>query len=351
MGFFAFFVGWGLGVCVFFVNFVVMKWFRFLGRRVLLVSAVVFGYSIVFQLFYNWMRYLTPWPYVSGEQVWVSALMNFGPIWVLSMLIWFVVCGLRSPRGIGLKIFTDVVLTAAAMVAVNYGFEFVTGASVEWGGTAFNATFLLLGFLTYFFVVKYLRMIEQEAEAREDALRYRYDALRAQIDPHFLFNSLNILSSLIVVDPDASQDFIISLSRLYRYVMTKESKEAVSVDEELAFLRNYVDILVIRYGHNLRVNVEVDGDVGERRLVPFTLQLLLENVIKHNVISSTYKMVVNVRVNDEGVVVENEVKMLKDAKRMNVGGRYLKKLYALHGGGFRAGMEGDRYVARLSYLQ
>lgn len=296
------------------------------------------------------MRYYTPWPYETVEQVLFSSTMNFIPIWVMAMSIWCIVWVVPSPKKISLKIVEAIALTAVAFVAVNFLFTWITGFSVEWGGTAFNATFLLLGIMTQYYVSKYTNSIQQEAQAREEALRYRYEALRAHIDPHFLFNSLNILSSLIVVNPEASQDFIISLSRLYRYVMSKESQEKVTVEDELNFLNNYIDILAIRYGHNLKVDIEVARGVENRLLIPFTLQLLMENVIKHNVISSSNPMLVKVFVEENGITVENPIKLLKTEVSSNVGGKYLSKLYHLHGASFETYRKENCFKAKLTYL-
>lgn len=132
--------------------------------------------------------------------------------------------------------------------------------------------------------------------------------------------------------------------------MSKESQEIVTVDEELSFLHNYIEVLEIRYGHNLKVDITVSDNVGQRNLVPFTLQLLLENVIKHNVISSSHPMVVAITLDNDGVKVENPVKLLKSSTSLNVGGKYLSKLYRLYGAKFNAAMDGDRFIAQLTYL-
>lgn len=147
------------------------------------------------------MRYLTPWPYDFLDQIWLSFTLNFIPMWILASLIWLIVWKVPSPHKISLKILTDALLTICTFIGINFLFIFFTGRNVEWGGTAFNATFLYLGIISHYYVNKYTTSIKLEAKAREEALRYRYDALRAHIDPHFLFNSLNILSSLIVVNP------------------------------------------------------------------------------------------------------------------------------------------------------
>ncbi|WP_227429428.1 sensor histidine kinase, partial [Psychrobacter sp. I-STPA6b] len=113
----------------------------------------------------------------------------------------------------------------------------------------------------------------------------KFESLKNQIDPHFLFNSLNVLSSLIEENPENAQRFTTSLSKIYRYVLEQKDKELVSVAEELAFAKTYMNLLKMRFENSITFQLPTDFDNLEARVVPLSLQLLLENTIKHNVVS------------------------------------------------------------------
>lgn len=121
---------------------------------------------------------------------------------------------------------------------------------------------------------------------KHEKLASQYQSLKDQLNPHFLFNNLNSLTALIRKDPDKAVEFVKGLSEVYRYVLQFSQKEVVPLDQELAFITTYLDLLSIRFGENLRVEVHQEG--AERYQVPpLTLQLLVENAIKHNIISSS----------------------------------------------------------------
>ncbi len=110
----------------------------------------------------------------------------------------------------------------------------------------------------------------------------QFDALKNQLDPHFLFNSLNVLTSLIEEDPDQAQHFTTSLSKVYRYVLEQKNKEVVPVEEEYAFARTYVRLLKMRFEDGIVFDLPEKSRHPEARIVPLSLQLLLENAVKHN---------------------------------------------------------------------
>lgn len=110
---------------------------------------------------------------------------------------------------------------------------------VNWAGTVFNNIFLLLGLEVAYFVKNHIRHIQQISENKQKALQYQYEALRAQVNPHFLFNTLNMLYALVGKDTEKSKQFILSLSRIYRYVLDQQGHERVTLDYELKFAKEY----------------------------------------------------------------------------------------------------------------
>ncbi|HSG67208.1 MAG TPA: histidine kinase [Bacteroidales bacterium] len=145
-----------------------------------------------------------------------------------------------------------------------------------------------------------------EAEKyRKESAEFEFEMLRAQINPHFLFNSLNTLSSLVYEDPDKSAEFIRKLSDVYRHVLDSRQKEVVTLREELAFTESYIFLLMLRFDNKLEVAVNLQDELLERKVAPLTLQLLIENAVKHNIISERKPLRINIYYDGGYIVVEN----------------------------------------------
>lgn len=138
--------------------------------------------------------------------------------------------------------------------------------------------------------------VENE-ELKTENIRSHYEALKNQLDPHFLFNSMNTLQSLIDLDKDKAGDFVHQLSSVLRY--TLQNKEVVTLADEMACVRDYCAMMQIRYGDNLKVEIEVDPKYGKYKVLPFAIQGLVENAIKHNVVSSKQPLVIHIVTDDE----------------------------------------------------
>ncbi len=135
----------------------------------------------------------------------------------------------------------------------------------------------------------------------------KFDALKNQLDPHFLFNSLNVLSSLIDEDPAQAQKFTTSLSKVYRYVLEQKNKDLVSIDEELEFARTYVRLLKMRFEDSLVFDIPLNSQYPEARIVPLSLQLLLENAVKHNVVTPARPLRITVSEAEGRLTVSNNL--------------------------------------------
>ncbi len=147
-----------------------------------------------------------------------------------------------------------------------------------------------------------------EAERlKTENMASKYESLRSQVNPHFLFNSLNALTALVYEDPDMAARFIKKLSEVYRYVLDTRHREVVSLQEELAFLESYIFLQKIRYENNLQINLQLPRQ--EKIMIPpLSLQMLLENAIKHNEISEEKPLHIALYLeNDEYIVVSNKL--------------------------------------------
>lgn len=158
----------------------------------------------------------------------------------------------------------------------------------------------------------------------------KFDALKNQLDPHFLFNSLNVLASLIEENPRQAQKFTTSLSKVYRYVLEQKNKELVPVAEELSFARTYLNLLEMRFEDSIIVDIPKEISHAEYKVVPLSLQLLLENAVKHNQVTSARKL--HIKIYEEGnrLFVKNNIQEKQIIKKSSgVGLQNIRQRYGL----------------------
>jgi len=134
----------------------------------------------------------------------------------------------------------------------------------------------------------------------------KFESLKNQIDPHFLFNSLNVLSSLIEENPDNAQRFTTSLSKIYRYVLEQKDKELVSVEDELSFAKTYMNLLKMRFENSLFYELPAADINPDAKVVPLSLQLLLENTVKHNVVSEQKPLHIRIFIDGDYLAIQND---------------------------------------------
>ena len=158
----------------------------------------------------------------------------------------------------------------------------------------------------------------------------KFDALKNQLDPHFLFNSLNVLTSLIEEDPDQAQKFTTSLSKVYRYVLEQKNKDLVSVDEELQFAKTYVKLLKMRFEDSIILDIPEKASDPEAKIVPLSLQLLLENAVKHNIVNSAKPLHIRIFEDNGHLQVSNNLQEKQVVKKSSgVGLQNIQQRYEL----------------------
>ncbi|MFN8355334.1 MAG: histidine kinase [Spirosomataceae bacterium] len=156
----------------------------------------------------------------------------------------------------------------------------------------------------------------------------QYQNLVNQLNPHFLFNSLATLESLIHSDQKLATKFLNQLTRVYRYVLSSNAKRLVLIEDELKFMRDYADLLQTRFGKGLVVSLEVTLPVPPNKIVPTALQILVENATRHNITDIESPLTVRVTVQNHFLVVENNLqrKNIPETKRL-MGLQSLRSLY------------------------
>ncbi len=158
------------------------------------------------------------------------------------------------------------------------------------------------------FYMNKLKQTQLEAEQfKHNLIEAQFETLRNQINPHFLFNCFNVLSSLVYKDADTASLFIAQLSRVYRYLLYNQEKRLVQLLDELAFIESYLYLLKIRFGDNLEIINTINDRHRPWYIAPAVLQMLIENAIKHNVISKKFPL--RITLSEEGgfIVVSNNL--------------------------------------------
>ncbi|ABQ07912.1 2TM domain-containing protein [Flavobacterium johnsoniae] len=201
-----------------------------------------------------------------------------------------------------LRVFTNVVIERRSILSFLANEEAST--YIE---NAVIAFIILLGFHALHFYKAYQenKVIQQKIIA--GTANAKFESLKNQIDPHFLFNSLNVLSSLIEENPDNAQRFTTSLSKIYRYVLEQKDKELVSVEDELSFAKTYMNLLKMRFENSLFYELPTENINPDAKVVPLSLQLLLENTVKHNVVSEQKPLHIRIFVDKDYLVIQNDL--------------------------------------------
>lgn len=201
-----------------------------------------------------------------------------------------------------------------------------------------------------FYNQKQLEAEKRAIAAEKGKLQYMYDSLRSQVNPHFLFNSLNTLSSLIYENQDKANMFTKKLSGLYRYTLSLNEREYVSLCEELSFLESYLYLMHIRYDTALIIKLEKAVSHDEDKLIPMSIQLLVENAVKHNIVTKLQPLTVIVRVDDDGVTVSNNLQPKGTDTKSGLGLVNLQEQYALHSKKIEVIKTGDTFSVRIPFL-
>lgn len=173
-------------------------------------------------------------------------------------------------------------------------------------------------------------LLQNEKLAAEN-IQNQYQALKNQLNPHMLFNSLNTLQSLVRENTEKAQDYIRELSRVLRYTLQENETHTVNLREEMAFVEAYVFLMKMRYEENLVFEITVDDQLMNYHLPPLSIQLLVENAVKHNEISNRNPLKISIRTNGESsLCIENNLQPRRSsAPGMGIGLANLSKRYRL----------------------
>ena len=160
------------------------------------------------------------------------------------------------------------------------------------------------------FMIQWKKSVTQESTQQQIVAKTetaKFETLKSQIDPHFLFNSLNVLTSLIGENPHQAEKFTTKLSKVYRYVLEQRNKELIPLEEELRFAKTYMELLQMRFEDALEFKIEESINDSALKIVPLSLQLLLENAVKHNVVSPSKPLKISIYAEDGYLKISNNI--------------------------------------------
>ena len=179
----------------------------------------------------------------------------------------------------------------------------------EFDYTNFFVSALVVGCVLIIRLIYQKQIINLENETlRREALQSQFESLKNQLSPHFLFNSLTALKTLIREAPETAQNYVNNLSRALRYTLQSNEKQLVTLKEEMTFMDSYIYLIKLRFDTNLSVSISINEEYSSYRLPPLTIQTLIENAIKHNEISKTKPLNIHILTTDnERLAVWNNI--------------------------------------------
>ncbi len=286
----------------------------------------IFGHSVHFQL---WDRIL-PWtkrPLLRGIVTTLSiiiyAAIAFAAVQTIMMLIFFQQLPDRS--------FWSMITNSGTAVSIAIGFSVVV---------------TLISFLNAW------RKSELEREKmKTEMMLYKYNALQNQINPHFLFNSFNVLSELVYEDQDLAVKFIRQLSDLYRYVLATKNEDLVPLTKELDFINAFIFLLETRFEKRVKISNELNA-ASEEQIVPMALQVLVENAVKHNEATTSKPLQITLQREGDFIVVTNNLqKKQSEPDSTKTGLNYLRERYTFLEKEIEVSETGDVFTVKLPIIK
>ncbi|WP_299683098.1 sensor histidine kinase [uncultured Tenacibaculum sp.] len=193
--------------------------------------------------------------------------------------------------GVDFSVFKYIILTKETIV----GLILIKGI--------YYAAIVLIVHLNYIF--KKSKNEKEKLEQQSLQSQLNYQQLKSQLSPHFLFNNINVLTSLIEENPKKATLFSTKLSDIYRYFLEHEKSDVVKVGEELEFIYNYLDLLTIRFEEGLNYQIDLSADVKELYIISTAMQQVLENIVKHNEVSKSFPVQIYINNKENYLVIEN----------------------------------------------
>lgn len=200
--------------------------------------------------------------------------------------------------------------------------------AATWAFYIIIPTAVNLGFFTVYFIGRWKVSITYAERLEKEKSQVQFDNLKNQLNPHFLFNALTSLNTLIFENQKLASEFVQQLSKVYRYVLQNKERNAVLLSTELDFIAYYIKLLETRFEGALKINFDISDTAKEKAIVPVTLQILIENAIKHNILDKERILTIEIISVGDYLVVSNNLQLKKTVETSNkLGLENLRSLY------------------------
>ncbi len=275
-----------------------------------------FSLDVIFSLIYRNHSLISPWQSYAWSMA-MSLIIMYGLVklsqWMNRRFTWE-----HAP---GSRFYIQIILITLAVVVMVTVLRMLIKMLVSPGQfvrlldeVVIAVFFFIMGMLLVFLDVginllnKWRNSLAEIERFKKENLETQFEMLRMQVNPHFLFNSLNTLSSLIFQNQEQAGNFVRELSSVYRYILEKRKTEVVTLKEELEFTNSYIYLLGLRFENKLVFDLQIDDKYMEKIVVPLTLQILIENAVKHNVVSMKRPLTISIVTQpDNTLVVSNNL--------------------------------------------
>lgn len=297
---------------------------------------------IIALLLLTFLLTLSVWNKVlTQEKILFNFLLNL-PSWLIMGIIDFLIIKISMNKiawkSDTARIITDVFLCNLFLISLSFFINYlIKNTEILSYLTQFAIPLIIWNSIIIFMIELFLynqKQVEVEkklAITEKEKIQYQYETLKAQINPHFLFNSLNVLSSLAYQDAEKANLFTKKLSGVYRYILLTSDQPTVILKEELSFLESYLFLEKIRFDNTFSVNIEKENELLlNKNVIPISLQLLVENALKHNITTKNHPLNILIDIKENGILVSNNLQLRSSVDKSGVGLINLQKQYSLH---------------------
>ncbi len=288
------------------------KWLRIIGIPAFAAIAALFFYSDF------WLR-----DHFTFGQAYLIVLINTFIYWEANRRVMlFFRSRYPSFNQTGGRIIRQFLTSTFISLLICFLLSFIEDETTAWSKDLVWQDYLFNGFVVLIFVYftlgvyessyyfrKWRQSFTETEQLKKANLQSQFESLKNQVNPHFLFNSLNTLSSLIEDDPSKAVKFVDHLSKVYRYLLQNNEKELITLKSELDFLYTYFFLMKVRFGDGISLENHIPENYTEYLVPPLTLQILVENAVKHNVVSPSRPLTIQISVKEQSICVSNNLQL------------------------------------------
>lgn len=204
----------------------------------------------------------------------------------------------------------------------------------------------------YFFFRNWQKSLIEKEKMEKERINAQYEALKAQLNPHFLFNSLSVLSSIIQSSPQKAEKFVDHFAHIYRYILDIKDSTLIELKREVDFLNSFVFLLKIRFEDHIKLDYKIDAEKLNKLIPPLTLQILIENAIKHNEISAEKPLIVEIFNKGNYIIISNNINKKNSIDSKGIGLSSIKKQYEYFDDyNFEYKIDDDKFIVKIPLLE